>query len=366
MHLDHKLPWKELSSQYDLVKMFTHSNPRAGDLFARNQPAQSIALGDFTRILASTIRESSVTERAKYPTDFQETQPAEQDKLFSDDVLDFPEEIFKLREHKMGSVYNNPLSEDNQRMGYWIRRAEANGEPSEQVLPTDGEDLADAVKMLLTVASWASGDDGDHAKNLEQQSMTALLRLSGHPDIPLSSLDSLSYKGVNKVAELALQIYLMINVVDTIMTPPTTTDGTVLWTEKDVTLFDIDSFGSFASGVLSDHEFQAQKIPHRVFWQSLGVNDLWVDRLYFPSEPHYGSGGNSQGAIHEGTTDPLSRGDGASDLAREAVEDYMDMCFELMYRYDMLLREWYGDESADEWWEEKILRALKNMGRIWN
>ncbi|KAJ5997787.1 hypothetical protein N7522_009447 [Penicillium canescens] len=108
MHLDHKIPWNTASSHFVLVKLNPHYTPRRTNLFPRNSASQANDLNHFARVLVNTIREFSTTERAKYAVDMHATL-AEQEKLFSDELLTYPERKFGLGQHRKNSAQHNPL-----------------------------------------------------------------------------------------------------------------------------------------------------------------------------------------------------------------------------------------------------------------
>lgn len=355
MHLDHKIPWNTTASHFKLVRSNPHFTPRRTNLFPRNQSSQSNDLKHFTRVLVSTIREFSTTERAKYSLDMQ-TASLSDFELFSNELLTYPERKFRLGEYSSNSALHNPLSADYQHLQYWVTRAESE-DGSSHGYTTGDADLADAVKMLLTIASSGSEKmSTDDSEDLGMQAMNALLRLSGHPKIPLSDLDSLSWGhsfGVNHVPDLALQIYMLINIVDAVMTR--VDGGAGINDQAEISLLELDAFTYFTRNALADYDYPAQNIPHRHFWFGLGVDEGWAG-------PESVSGRTGHSAV----TDPLAHREPVLVDVREGLKEYLKMCFGLMYRYDVLLREWCGDQNADQWWEEAILQNLRSMGGIKN
>jgi hypothetical protein len=86
-------------------------------------------------------------------------------------------------------VVSNPLCEEFQDVDYWISQAPYS---------TSTAGLADAVKMLII-----------------SNEMLALLRLANHEKIPLGDLNHLSWGhsfGVTHVADVALEIYMLLNI----------------------------------------------------------------------------------------------------------------------------------------------------------
>ncbi|CAG8234007.1 unnamed protein product [Penicillium salamii] len=354
MHLDHKIPWNTASSHFELLRKSPSCFPLRTNLFVRRLRAQSNDLNHFTRVLISTIREFSTTERLKYPESAEESALSKE--LFSTELLAYPERRFGLGEHITNSAEHNPLSANYQRLNHWVDRAE-DWEDGGLHYSTGHADLADAVKMLIIIASSVSGDSSDEEKNLEKQAMTALLRLSGHSQVPLSDPDSLTWGhsfGVNHVADFALEIYLLINLVDGVLAREA--QGTGL--ENHVSLLEMDSFENFTRKALRDYDYPAQNIPRRRFWHAHGVDDDWAAWSFNPDQQYVA--GIERGAV----TDPLTRRGGVAPEVRQKLMEYLKMCFGLMYRYDLLLREWYGEKVAGEYWEEAILQNLRNQGGV--
>ncbi|CAG8123645.1 unnamed protein product [Penicillium salamii] len=351
MHLDHKIPWQTASSHYELLRK-SPSFPIRTDMFVRRLRTQLNDLNHFTRVLINTIHEFSTTEREKYPGIAEE--PALSKELFSAELLTYAERKFGLGQHTTNSVEHNPLSAEYQHLSHWIDRAE-DWEEGGLHYSTGHADLADAVKMLIIIASSVSGDSSDEEKNLEKQAMTALLRLSQHSQVPLSDLDSLHWGhsfGVNHVAEFALEIYLLLNIVDGVLARDD--QGTGLGNH--VSMLEMDSFERFTRKALCDYDYPAQNIPHRRFWNAHGVDDDWAAWSFNPDEECV------TGTERAAVTDPLTRREGVAPEVRSGLKEYLKMCFGLMYRYDVLLREWYGEKVADEYWEETILRTLCKLG----
>lgn len=303
MHLDHKLPWNTVSSHFAFIK----DNPsiRKNDFVIHDHFAdrQSAEFNHFTRTLISTIEEFSTTERAKYPS------PAALPKsgpLYDSCILSSIEEKYHLGPHTSNSVVSNPLCEEFQDVDYWI---------SEAPYGTHTGSLADAVKMLII-----------------SNEMLALLRLANHEKIPLKNLDHLSWGhsfGVTHLADVALEIYMLLNIAASVKAnaKPGSTNDTGYLTET-------RPFRKFTGWGLGDFDFPAQNIPHRLFWNAKGIT-------YYPFEvPSW---------------DPLSL---ESDDERREMKDYLKMCFELLYRYDLLMREMGRDPE----WKEKILWTLHQWG----
>ncbi|OQE18021.1 hypothetical protein PENFLA_c022G05984 [Penicillium flavigenum] len=302
MHLDHKIPWNTVSSHFAFVK----DNPciREHDFIIHDRLAdrQSPEFNHFTRTLISTIEEFSTTERAKYP------RPAAlptSGPLYDSSILPTIEEKYHLGPHETNSAVSNPLCEEFQDVDYWVNEAPYS---------TSTAYLADAVKMLII-----------------SNEMLALLRLANHKKIPLADLNHLSWGhsfGVTHVADVALEIYMLLNIAASVKAnaKPGSVNDTGHLTET-------QPFRRFIGWGLADFDYPAQNIPHRLFWNAKGIP---------------GSSGIP-------SWDPLSLG---SDDERRGMKDYVKMCFELLYRYDLLMREMGRDPE----WKEKILGLLRLWG----
>ncbi|KAE8364418.1 hypothetical protein BDV27DRAFT_128471 [Aspergillus caelatus] len=302
MHLDHKLPWNTVSSHFGFIKENQYKNRKNDfvihDRFADRQPAE---LNYFTKTLISVIEEFATTERAKYPPS---TALPTSGPLFDTSILPVIEQKYHLEPHRNNSAVSNPLCEEFQNVDHWISQAPYS--------TADG-DLADAVKMLLI-----------------SNEMLALLRLANHKKVPLATLDNLSWGhsfGVNHLPDVALQAYLLLNITAAVKANAKrgSADDTVRLTET-------QRFRYFADWALADHDYPAQNIPHRLFWNAKGITDfqcsLW---------------------------DPLSL---ETDVERAEMKAYLKMCFELLYRYDLLMRELGRDPE----WTERILGILRLWG----
>ena len=352
MHLDHKIPWNTASSHFTLVQSNPHYTPRRTGLFPRNLASQPNDLNHFVRVLVNTIREFSTTERAKYPVDVYATPLREPGKLFSDELLAYPERKYGLGQYERNSALHNPLSAQHQRIEYWVSRAEVY-HPA--CYTTSDGDLADAVKMLIIIAASASENRrSEDATRLEQEAMSALMRLSQHPKVPLQHLHYLSWGhsfGVLHVADTALQAYLLINIMDAVLARQRYAKATGTSNAKEVSLLELDSFRRFAQNALADYDYPAQNIPHRAFWNAHGVNQDWgwarVEQFHEPASV-------SNLAQDQGVRDPLAGGEGVTAQMRRGLQEYLKMCFAIMYRYDLLLRMWLEEKSVDEEWKRNI------------
>ncbi|KAB8230015.1 uncharacterized protein BDW43DRAFT_321716 [Aspergillus alliaceus] len=302
MHLNHKLPWNTVSSHFTFIKENPCKN-RETDFIIHDRfiDRQSAELNYFTRTLISTIEEFATTERTKYPP---ATELPTSGPLFDTSLLTAVEQKYHLEPHRTNSAVSNPLCEKFQSVDYWSSEAPYN--------TSDGE-LADAVKMLLI-----------------SNQMLALLRLANHDKIPLETLDHLTWGhsfGFNHVADVALQAYLLLNIAAAVKAnaKPGSANDTVRLT-------DTQWFRSFTNWALGDFDYSAQNIPHRFFWNTREIT-----------------------AAQCSSWDPLSLG---TREEREEMKVYLKVCFELLYRYDLLMRELKRDPG----WTGRILGILRLWG----
>ncbi|KAJ5865821.1 hypothetical protein N7534_000374 [Penicillium rubens] len=134
--------------------------------------------------------------------------------------------------------------------------------------------------------------------------------------------------GVTHVADVALEIYMLLNISASVKAnaKPGSVNGTGCLT-------DTEPFERFIGWGLADFDYPAQNIPHRLFWNAKGIPSSFG----IPS------------------WDPLGLG---SDEERREMNDYLKMCFELLYRYDLLMREMGRDPE----WKGRILGMLRQWG----
>lgn len=335
MHLDHKIPWNTASTHFDLIRCNRRFTPHRTDLFPRHKPSESTDLNHFRRVFIATIREFSTTEQSK------PLSPTSSDKLISDSLLSYPERKYGLGLHETNSALHNPLSAKHQNVQYWISCAGTQEEPT--YTSSDG-DLSDAVKMLIIIAASANGSDTE-AKERSREAISALHALSHHPQIPVHTLANIHWGhgfGVELVADFALEAYILINLVDAVLSRSRSNSGTSM--EKEASLLEMDSFRNFISKALPDYDYPTQNIPHRAFWNKLGVTDNWD----YQQKLRQCAGSEEQDMK---AIDPLRD---ANEEVRYNLRQYLKTCFAILYVYDMLLREWYGEDEADSKWRHWI------------
>ena len=312
MHLDHKIPWNTVSSHFAFIKEKDDPCIRKNDLIIHDRFAdrESAEFKYFTRSLISTIEEFSTTERAKYPCP---TALPTSGPLYDSSILPTIEGKYQLGPHHTSSAISNPLCEEFQNVDYWINKAPYS---------TSTAYLADAVKMLII-----------------SNEMLALLRLANHEKVPLEDLIHLGCGhsfGVVHVADVALEIYMLLNIAASVKA--NAKPGSVNATGY---LAETRPFRSFVNWGLADFDFPAQNIPHRLFWNAKGIHD--------------GSSSWDGSLSWDSSWDPLSL---QSDNERREMKEYLKMCFELLYRYDLFIREIGGDPD----WNKRILGILSQWG----
>lgn len=215
-------------------------------------------------------------------------------KLFPDTILD---------------TYAFYVTSKHQDIEYWIGRAE--GRSSRDFFPggiyydsNDG-DLSDVIKILLA-----------------ENEIESLLMLANHPKIPIHTLDRIGWGhsfGISHVADWALESYILFNVSLAILTPSQLEEGC---------LTEMSSYKSIIREITMYTEYDAQSIPHRKFF----------------CKPEPGA------SVTTFLDNPLE------DI--NALHEYMKTCWELLYRYDMLMREC----GIDVDWESEIASL---MGYRW-
>ncbi|KAJ7286450.1 hypothetical protein C8J57DRAFT_1287689, partial [Mycena rebaudengoi] len=176
--------------------------------------------------------------------------------------------------------YNASFTAESQLIENWIKWARTEPTPSYPNSFLSGK-LADIVKVFLA-----------------ENEMGQLLMLAHHPQIPLESLHSLGCGhgfGWNYVRHCALDAYIFFNVVLSQPKEFRTVEQ----------LRDMESYKHVIRMNIAGGDYDAQDIPHREFF---GTYQPWRDNF-----------------------DPLA------DMER--LKQYLKLCFELLYRYDMLARE---------------------------
>jgi hypothetical protein len=333
MHLDHKLPWSTLASHFKLVRHNKSVTPRCTNIFSAKKENESKEIGHFERKFCATLKEFSLTEQQKCnpDTDFKE----DGDELFSDDVLTFLERHYNLETYDTNSLRSNPLSSQHQSLQYWVDRAKYPGSDSSGYTTSEG-DLADALKGLIIISA-ASPDP-----TISNEAMRAVLRLARHPDVPLQDLDSLSWGhsfGLDHVGAAALRAYLLLNVVDRLRDQG-----------SKISICELQNFLSFALDSLCDVDYPSQKIPHNAFCRALGGEETWAQwRTYTETDAEY---------AEVPSTKPL---DPLVDYRNEC-QQYLRVCFGILYKYDVLRRIWYGDANADAHWKYDLNCVLRGWG----
>ncbi|OJJ03941.1 hypothetical protein ASPVEDRAFT_195836 [Aspergillus versicolor CBS 583.65] len=345
MHLDHKIPWNLASAHLIIIKCNRQFTPQRTDLFACNKVSESGDLNHFCRVLTATIREFSKTEETKALSSISP------DNLISEALRSYPEQYYGLGPHETNSALHNPLSSSHKDLQYWADRA---GDQHSGYSSGDG-DLSDAVKMLIITVASAYNEDTT-TREVAREAVSVLLFLSRHPQVPIHTLANLSWGhgfGVELVADFALEAYLLINLMDGVLSRKR---GESNGSFEEVSLLETESFRYFTTKALPDYDYPAQNIPHRAFWNGLGITDNW--RYQLTAGGCAGSGEWDTTAL-DGVKDPLKDADKETRLR---LQRYLKLCFTILYIYDMLLREWYGEKEADEKWRDSINSAFESWG----
>jgi hypothetical protein len=178
MHLDHQLPWNALAQHITLSRS-KRDSPFYLDLRVRQSPAQVKAYAHFVQVLSRTIPDFARTFEDK-----EDVQVDGSEGLLSSELVAYPEKRFGLGPYMTNSLRSNPLCEEYGEIEYWIQRARSpQGEDGElSTFTTADADLADAVKMLLTIAARAGVDenaeDERESAMMDREATRALLLLA--------------------------------------------------------------------------------------------------------------------------------------------------------------------------------------------
>lgn len=333
MHLDHQLPWNALAQHITLSRS-KRDSPFYLDLRVQQSPAQVKAYAHFVQVLSRTIAEFAKTFEEKGEDHVEAGQTGD---LLSDELMALPEKRFGLGPYMTNSLRSNPLCEEYGRDEYWIQRARSQqeeGEPS--TFTTADADLADAVKMLLTIAARAGVDENaEHKRESEtmaKQATRALLRLAQHPDVPLMSLAGLHWGhgfGFDLAPSTALEIYLLINTIERMSIegkrPAVRTsagDKVVLPKAGDEILTRTQAFERFIGNAMSDYDYPAQNVMHEAFWRGLGCDRDKASR-----------------------TDPLVQ-------VPDSLQPYLRACFRLLCVYHLMRTNAEPGVDMDVVWKE--------------
>lgn len=294
MHQGHNIPWNILSSNFHFVSNDTRFTPPKTSLIIKKSDTKvSNELKHFIHKFEAAIRTFSEVERRKYPQTF---EPLLTGKLFSDELRD---------------KYPEYLDERNQDIESWIAAARRDMEhnvdndnyPIELRYTTNNAAFAEVVKILL-----------------HENQMPTLLMLAQHPSIPLADLHHLSWGhhfGFSRVKESALRAYMFFNAAEA---------TGILENGKYAEMQ--NEYYSLLLELTNCMDYPAQQIPHQQFLRECGVlgdeRRSWVPyAVPWKPDARY---------VH-------------ADYAH--LQEYLKMLFELMYRYDALLRECGVDPEWD-------------------
>lgn len=340
MHLDHQLPWNALARHITLSRS-KRDSPFDLDLRVQQSPAQVKAYTHFVQVLSRTIADFARTFNEK---DEDHVEADGNGTLLSRELMACPEKPFGLGPYMTNSLRSNPLCEEHGQIEYWIQRARSpqreDGEPS--TYTTADADLADAVKMLLTIAARAgvdkNADDERESSTMARQATRALLLLARHRDVSLISLAGLHWGhgfGFDLAPSTALEIYLLINTIDrTIIegkrpaSRTSTGEKVVLPKAGEEILTRTQAFERFIGNAMSDYDYPAQNIMHSAFWR--GELGWGWDRDYNETS----------------RTDPLYL-----VQVPDSLPPYLRACFRLLCVYH-LIRTTASGVDMDAVWKE--------------
>jgi hypothetical protein len=331
MHLDHQLPWNALAQHITLSRS-KRDSPFYLDLRVRQSPAQVKAYAHFVQVLSRTVADFARTFEDKGEDHVRADGNGD---LLSSELVAYPEKRFGLGPYMTNSLRSNPLCEEYGKIEYWIQRSrEQEGEPS--TYTTADADLADAVKMLLTIAARAdvdeNGVDERESETMAKQATRALLLLARSPDVPLMSLAGLHWGhgfGFDLAPSTALEIYLLINTIERLIIegkrPAIRTSAgekTFLPKIGDEILTRTQVFERFIGNAMSDYDFPAQNVMHEAFWRELGWDRDEASR-----------------------TDPLVQVPGS-------LQPYLRACFRLLCVYHLMRTNAEPGVDMDVVWRE--------------
>ncbi|KAF7319045.1 hypothetical protein HMN09_00240700 [Mycena chlorophos] len=203
---------------------------------------------------------------------------------------------------------HSSITKENQHIENWLQRAQ--GDLGVPTYSTSQGDLGDVVKVLLA-----------------ENQMQTLLMLANHPGIPLQDLHRLCWGntfGWDQIRQGALFAYIFFNVL---LSMPDLL--------KNQRYKQLRSYRLAVFAPAFGAEYKAQDYCHREFF--------WGNRTQQPTT-----------IIDD--IDPLAD--------PEKLHAYLKMCFELLYRADMLARECgiTGPLGLDDW-EGEIVDVV---GQLWH
>lgn len=205
------------------------------------------------------------------------------------------------------------------------------------------------IKTLIALSASLSTADELDQRHLGQEAFTSLMRLSQHAEIPLDSLNHLSWRhsfGIEHIAQDTFRIYMLLNLVSAIRQQENSSSSSSSSSSR-VSLLDMESFRKFAEASLIDFDYPAQNLLHCQFWQSLGVT---VDYFRNPQPFLEDMSLRMDPTLQEGQDDGRNTG--------LALRRYLRTCFSILYKYNILLVSWFGHENARLFWDEEISHCL--------
>lgn len=307
MHQDHSLQWHTVAKNLTLKVNKDH---QTGYLLPKHLPSQHQSLQHFARVFDSTIQEFSRAERAKYPPRIETLcdHPVT-GKLFSDELLfdvekgdeedKFARPAFDFAAKNKNGVYSYSenlkyLNRSTQQLSYWIKPIESIGLM---------EELADTANALL------------YANEME-----GLISLAQRPDVPLIKLRKTGYQamlGFDHLADCALRAYLFLNIAEAALGDKFVKQLNDLQEYK--RLFDFYSMNLLHAA------------PHVEFFDQEYLSIRGTTAGHDPAKVF------------------------GEDFGR--LKGYLKMCFALLVRYDMLMREL----GVDPKWETRAVDLIAQL-----
>lgn len=343
MHLEHKIPWNSAVSQFKVVRENHAYTPHQTDFFASGRSSQDKILAHFSQIFISILDDFAATEKKEcLDKGYATRHAAIIGDVISDAVRDLPMIIFELQAHDTNSLEHNAIGTIHQSFDAWKR---------ESTYGSSDGDLADVVKTLIVTAAWCDTQEDQSIRNLGRQAFASLLQLSGHPHIPLSTLNHISWGhsfGIEEVVRGTLFIYLFINLVEA---------SNLRAAERGhdlVSILDFHSFRTWTRNNLAEYDYPSQNLLHWKFWGLYGVSS----RTFCFSSDQL-TAGPSQCQTPKSVLDPSGILSPKPEHLH-CLRKYTKACFGILFRYNILLVDWYGNACAHEFWREEIKVCFTN------
>ncbi|KAJ2913323.1 hypothetical protein MD484_g7111, partial [Candolleomyces efflorescens] len=399
MHQEHNIPWTLLSKHIKFVREHKGYTPCETGFFVKNpvaSPSSTTAtkagirsqgstandLNHFMRVLISTIRTFSETERAKYPsreTILSQKFPVDGNVIYSDELK---------------VLYPEFLNDERQKVECWIERAyKEEGEVGKGMYSTCHGDLADVVKILFLPSSFhtfttTSSTSSSHpptppvttptsstapidsapptkskkpkSRSPAEPNLETLLVLAHHPSIPLGTLHYLSWGhhfGWSRVMESALGAYILLNLIFALSSDSKKAHHDLIVNGG---YREIRAYKGTIRGECWSMDYPAQQIPHQRFWKE--CRNIEEAARSATDSSSSSSSSDSTTLPSNSSSCPLGKpkcvlGEDVIPLMHldmHHLDEYLKLNFGLLYKYDMVLRE-CGVEPE---WEREVTRLM--------